>query len=343
MPTLRSANVAKPSLNDNKAEGPDSTQTTTSDQANASASSPGVAEDVSITQPTTSDQANAAGDSSSVVEGGETADTTPGEIYGPVRYLDTIVDDGEIYGPVRNLTPQANITVNIHLNQKLTNFATAFDPGVTPQTETIPWNTQDPIFLSTNKFFAFAGDTVTYGGDPTTIKTTTTVNINGAASTVTLANLNASTAKLKKYGSNISNWYVVAYNTTGGYWQGWSNVNLAATQLTMQYKKTQFSDWHAYPTWLEGSKVGVIFKNFKNESGILNGGVEFSNTQTQYLDRIEWIDCPPTPNPVPANYNYYASVDTTKKYPLPKTGCTLADFLDGIYDIYGSTDNFVTG
>ena len=162
------ANVAKPSLNDNKAEGPDSTQTTTSDEANASAPSSGEAEDVSITQPTTSDEANAAGDSSSVVEGGDIQ-----EVYGPVRHLPANVDASgeEIYGPVRNLTPQSSNTVTIHFDVGFTTLpsnTTISNAGYTSVEQVVAdekgifgvkaiGNSYDPIFDKDGKLMFRAG------------------------------------------------------------------------------------------------------------------------------------------------------------------------------------------
>ena len=317
------ANVAEPSLTDNKATGPDSEQTTTSDEANASAPSSGEAEDVTITQPTTSDQANAAGDSSSVVEGGETADSATDEVYGPVRYLQTSADD--IYGPVRytNLEPQkTGDTITIHFFDSFSNpvagaQSTPRSPDVTVG------NALDPIYSTAGKFLVRAGDSVT-GTD--------------------LAALTATYDKPKRYGMSIKNWFMTytmtrtlngtTTTTYGAVMQNSGNL----TRFSTQVNNANMYDFHIYCIWAPPANKSVEF-------------IDMDNKPIDSMSGSFGWDTPitiPTSANVPSGYrltdpfNFYAESDTTFSNPLDKNKATytLGDLVDHIYHIRTTTDDY---
>lgn len=312
------ANVAKPSLNDNKAEGPDSTQTTTSDQANASASSPGVAEDVSITQPTTSDQANAAGDSSSVVEGGETADTATDEVYGPVRYLDTPAD---VYGPVRftNLEPQtAGATITIHF---FDSFSSPVGGSLTsPRSPDVQvGHAQDPIFSSSGQFLG---------------------RVSGTYTGTNLTTLASTYDSPKRYGYSFKNWFMTytinnpktGATTYGAMMQNSGNLARFATQIN----NANMSDYHIYAIWNPPSTKSVQFIDSKNAPiDSMSGSIDWTTSITVPTSS----NCPSS-NTLVDPFEYYWEMDTDHSKPLTQPTYTLGDLLDHLHGFRSSSENY---
>ena len=338
------ANVAKPSLNDNKAEGPDSTQTTTSDQANASASSSGVAEDVSITQPTTSDQANAAGDSSSVVEGGDIEE----EVYGPVRHLPANADEAgeEVYGPVRYLTPQATNTVTIHFDLGFTTLPTATTinaAGYTTVEQVVAdakgkfgvkslGNSYDPIFDSNGKLLFRAGEAYTFTFDITS----------SATKTASLAELNAIFNGLKRYGYSPTQHTFI--RMSGGKPMA-TNINwsangsyFASTLATAM--NANITNAHIYTKWGE-SKFDV---QYYDTDGIKVNGIGGPTGWNEVLYYPKKADYPSAVFEEP--YNIYMtsrlypnSLDPDCTTPLTE-GMTLAQFVNALTGFGTSTHDY---
>ena len=347
------ANVAEPSLTDNKATGPDSEQTTTSDKANASASSSGEAEDVTITQPTTSDQANAAGDSSSVVEGGDTVDTAE-DIYGPVRYLESSAD--EVYGPVRYLTPQATADdnetayVNLHFDYKFTT-ATAgakgtYDPSVGIDVENDPnflatkmGNSWDPIFkASDGSFVGKAGSVVT-------------LTVRRADYDAFLTSLENNYGKLSRYGYNmLQPVFIYCNGATNKITCARPTINTATGQITFNVtalqsalkpktgtQVTKFNkDFHIYFTWGDAE---VSFEYIDSGNNTARKGTYAWDAVLPYPTQAD------TPSAsLPGTYSWtYA---TTKAgalsgYKLTQ-GMTVSEFMNTIhhYDQYSTGSKY---
>ena len=344
------ANVAEPSLTDNKATGPDSEQTTTSDKANASASSSGEAEDVTITQPTTSDQANAAGDSSSVVEGGDTVDTTE-DIYGPVRYLESSAD--EVYGPVRYLTPQATADdnetayVNLHFDYKFTTVTAGakgtYDPSVGIDVENDPnflatkmGNSWDPIFKASDGSFASkAGNVVT-------------LTVKRADYASFLTSLETNWGKLQRYGYSVAqpafiycngatNKVTCALPTINGT-TGNINFNVTALQSALKPKTgtlvTKFNkDFHIYFRWGEATQS---FEYIDSKNATAQKGTFKWTDELPYPTQAEYPSAS-----LPGTYSWtYATTKAgaLSDYKLTQ-GMTVSEFLNTIHHY----DQYTTG
>ena len=337
------ANVAKPSLNDNKAEGPDSTQTTTSDEANASAPSSGEAEDVSITQPTTSDEANAAGDSSSVVEGGDIQ-----EVYGPVRHLPANVDASgeEIYGPVRNLTPQSSNTVTIHFDVGFTTLpsnTTISSAGYTTVEQVVAdekgifgvkaiGNSYDPIFDANGKLMFRAGTPYTFTFD-------TTSNTTKQAS---LSELNAVLSGLKRYGYSPTQHTIIRNNN--GRIQA-TNINWFATgdyfaSTLASVMSATITDVHIYTKWGDNK----FDAQYYDTDGIKVAGI---GGPTGWNDELYYPTKADYPSAVfEEPYNIYmtsrmypTSLDPDCNTPLTK-GLTLSQFVNQLTGSGTSTHDY---
>ena len=336
------ANVAKPSLNDNKAEGPDSTQTTTSDEANASAPSPDEAEDVSITQPTTSDEANAAGDSSSVVEGGDIQ-----EVYGPVRHLPANADESgkEVYGPVRYLTPQSTNTVTIHFDvgfSTLPTSSTITSAGYTTVEQLVAdankkfgvkaiGNSFDPIFDANGKLMFRAGDSYTF-----TFDTTSTATKNAS-----LAELNAIFKGMKRYGYSptqhtfirMLNGKLMATNVN------WSETNYFASTLASAMSAT-VTNAHIYTKWGD-SKFDVQYYDTDGIKVAGIGGPTGWNDELKYPTKADY--------PTAVFEDPYKIYMTSRMYPnsldpdcaTPLTaGLTLSQFVNQLTGYGTSTHDY---
>lgn len=327
------ANVAEPSLTDNKATGPDSEQTTTSDEANASAPSSGEAEDVTITQPTTSDEANAAGDSSSVVEGGEIADTAIDEVYGPVRYLESSMNTNDVYGPIRYLDTGSDTAINpagMAQGDTITlHFYETFSV-VTTGNQTTPYvpdvftgNSDDPIFYEDGTFLALANETITINQ---------------------LTSAEKKYDTLKRYGYQLGGWVLTAKNKANGRYQRFAK-SLSCTGFVSQFSTNvnlakNLTDYHLYACWNTPGSITVEYIDYKNQA-IQNGFTTMYNWMSDLTK--------PTPDKVPDNadgsrlsdpYNFYAlTQDPGMTTPMPDS-IKLCDLLDSYYHVRGSRANY---
>ena len=269
---------------------------------------------------------------------GTTSDKTE-EVYGPKTPADVKVPtetapSNTIGTASDNITTQAaSPGITIHFNQSLTNYKSRYDDGTVPEFGPNEGTDLDPVFCN-SAFFTRANEPVTIPAG--TLSSTTTFST-AYGSGFKISDLTATGKKIKKYGCNISNWYIVGFDSTEGIWRGFS-VSSAWTSgaFATQYKKANFGQWAAYPVWSAQSTITVEFQNTNQ-----NGNIKISDQSVSYTDTINFVTCPDATYPAPANYVYYSKAkDPGQTTPITSAGMRYCDYLDALYNIYTSTAAF---
>lgn len=286
---------------------------------------------------------------------GTTSDKTE-EVYGPPTPADVKVptetaSSNTIGTASDNITTQAampGITILFGKTLNGSDFSARYEGGVDPHSLLIdgPGNPLDPIFCGTGqtgKFFCRAQDSVTVAAGTFTTSTAVTTPYGG---TWTLNNLSISSKQIKRYGHDISSWYVFGYDTTASQ-QIWKGFTVTSTwpsgALNTNYKKAAFEQWFAVPVWSSAKFMTVKYRYMINP----DGGDEFGQETVYFGDTIPWKDLPsgnlPNGNPVtiPSKYVYYDYSDKdTKLAALDKGGITTSEYLNARYNIFTSTADF---